>query len=117
MSIVGVAYRKEVWIVDLIFSDSGRTLMLTPGQDICIKLGENPTTGYRWQVVGAGDPVLFLTNDSFTLGSSAAVGGGGTRTLQFHTGKTGAATLRIEYGRPGVAASVKRVFLLNVRVS
>jgi inhibitor of cysteine peptidase len=101
----------------LVASDSGRTLELSLNETLEIELSENPTTGYRWQISQNGAPVLELAGDTFQLGSSSGIGGGGTRKLEFHSNVAGATTLRIVYGRPGVKDSIKQEFTLNLHVA
>jgi len=46
-------------------SADGRTIDLPVGEVIELRLPENPTTGYRWQVDADGQPVLALLDDQF----------------------------------------------------
>ncbi|HEY2362284.1 MAG TPA: protease inhibitor I42 family protein [Candidatus Angelobacter sp.] len=103
--------------MNLTAQDSGRSLNVALHVTLIIELAENPTTGYRWQVLENGAPVLRLSNDLFRRGSSAAVGAGGTRVLEFSTESAGAASLRIGYARPSDPASLKNEFLLHVQVT
>jgi inhibitor of cysteine peptidase len=103
--------------MNLTAQDSGRSLNVALHVTLVIELAENPTTGFRWQVLETGAPVLRLGNDSFRRGSSAAVGAGGTRVLEFSTESAGAASLRIGYARPSDPASLKNEFLLHVQVT
>jgi inhibitor of cysteine peptidase len=45
---------------------------LRVGQVLEIRLPENPTTGYRWQVVRLGEPACTLRDDSFELPGGGA---------------------------------------------
>jgi predicted secreted protein len=74
------------------FSSNGATVPVTPGEIIRISLGENPSTGYRWNVSLTGD--LVITGEEY--GSSniigeifGLVGGGGTRTWHLEAGQAG----------------------------
>jgi len=40
--------------------DGGRTVVLRTGDTVALSLAENPSTGYSWQVVSSGAPVLYL---------------------------------------------------------
>jgi inhibitor of cysteine peptidase len=113
----GVTRRKKGKGMNLSAQDSGRSLNVPLHIPIVIELAENPTTGYRWQILENGAPVLRLSNDSFRHGSSAAVGAGGTRVLEFSTESAGAASLRIGYARPSDPTSIKNEFLLHVKVT
>jgi inhibitor of cysteine peptidase len=110
-------HRKRGKVIELKSEDSGRSLDLRLQQTIRISLGENPTTGYRWQILEDGAPILHLSNDSFQRGSSTAVGAGGTRVLEFLASSAGTASLRLGYFRPSDPASQKNEFVLRVVVS
>src|SRR5215831_13326284 len=45
--------------------DNNTQVVLTIGQELEVLLPENPTTGFRWQIRAAGEPVLELLNDKF----------------------------------------------------
>jgi inhibitor of cysteine peptidase len=76
-------------------AQNGGTVSVAVGDAVVIRLPENPTTGYRWQV----DAVtrLTLVADEFSSVSSAP-GAGGERHLRFITPAPGSfhvqATLR-----------------------
>lgn len=113
----GAMWRKKGKKMTLTAQDSGRSLNLPLHAPIVIELAENPTTGYRWQILEDGNPVLHLTKDSFRRGSSTAAGAGGTRVLEFSTENAGAASLRIGYARPSDPAQLKSEFLLHIQVT
>jgi inhibitor of cysteine peptidase len=97
--------------------DSGRSLDLHVHDTFSVELGENPTTGYRWQILESGAPALRISRDSFTLGQSQGVGAGGTRILEFVAENAGAASIHLGYARSGDPASLKNEFRLQVKVS
>ena len=43
----------------------GRTVDLKVGQELEIRLAENPTTGFRWQLESRGEPAGELQEDAF----------------------------------------------------
>jgi len=57
---------------------SGQTVQAKPGDMVIIRLAENPTTGYRWEI--AAGPVL--SGDEFAV-AGGAPGAGGERVLRF----------------------------------
>jgi len=113
----GAMWRKKGKKMTLTAQDSGRSVNVPLHVNLIVELAENPTTGYRWQILENGDPVLHLSNDSFRRGSSSAVGAGGTRVLEFLTESAGTASLRIGYARPGDPASLKNEFFLHIQVT
>jgi len=63
-----------------------------------LSLAENPTTGYRWNLKAAGEPVCKLENTSFDP-PAAGVGRGGTRRWLFNVVESGVATIELAYER------------------
>ena len=112
-----VSRRKRGKVIELKIQDNGRRLILPVEQTIRITLAENPTTGYRWQFLENGAPVLRLTRDSFQRGSSSAVGAGGNRILEFLADAAGTASLRLGYARASDPASQKNEFVLTIQVN
>ena len=90
-----LVHRKRGKVIDLKIQDSGRTLDVMTQQTIRISLGENPTTGYRWQVLENGSPVLKLSGDTFQRGASTGVGAGGTRVFEFQSETAGTGNLHL----------------------
>ena len=71
------------------------------GQKVLVELPSNPTTGYRWRVLGSPAPLLFVKSDYATDGQSAGrMGAGGTQTLGFTAKSPGKVELRLGYARP-----------------
>jgi len=66
-------------------SDRGRTVEVEAGAVVTVLLRENPSTGYRWTVDMAGD--LEQITDRANPGE--AMGGAGTRELQFRAAQRG----------------------------
>ena len=75
--------------------DDGRRLELRVGQQFTLELRANLSTGWSWQVVSSGEPVIRqLGEPSFTEDSHKA-GAGGTLRYEFRAEQAGAATLGI----------------------
>jgi inhibitor of cysteine peptidase len=88
---------------------SGTTVSAAVGERITIKLDENPSTGYRWDLKLS--PGLKLVTSTF-LGSSlspspspAIVGAGGVHSWLIVVEKPGASTITGAYFRPWESAS------------
>lgn len=75
--------------------DSGCSLELKDGDVVTIRLPENPTTGFRWQV-NCLEADIHLTGDSFESNKETEIGSGGVREFRFrfHGPKGGAVTLK-----------------------
>jgi inhibitor of cysteine peptidase len=109
--------KRKKKIMKLQAQDSGRSLDLHVNDSFSVELGENPTTGYRWQILENGAPALRITHDSFVPGQSQGIGAGGTRVLEFIAGNAGTASIHLGYARSGDPASLKNEFRLQVQVS
>jgi inhibitor of cysteine peptidase len=62
------------------------------GEEVVVRLAENPTTGYRWQVGLSGNGQLEQLDDSFAAAGSG-IGAAGQRTLRFVARRTGTVQL------------------------
>ncbi len=76
--------------------DKGKSLEVHQGDEIVIRLKENPTTGYRWAVDKTDDEILTLQNSGFSPTPGAGVGGGGSRTFTFKAKKPGSVHLQLK---------------------
>jgi len=76
--------------------DKGRTLEVEAQSFITVRLNENPTTGYRWEVETAGG--LEMVGDSFEK-KGDAIGAAGVRVFQFRAPGTGSYKLGIRNWR------------------
>ena len=77
---------------------SGSELNLEVGESLELRLPENPTTGYRWQLRSSGSPVLELMEDSPSP-AGEAVGAGRVRRWVFRAAQAGLARLELEQRR------------------
>jgi inhibitor of cysteine peptidase len=104
--------------MELDYNSSGKTIEVPLNETIVLRLGENPTTGHRWQVRGVYDQVLELLSDKFERRSGEMrYGAGGTRVWTFRAKATGAVLLELEYVRPGAASPpAASRFSVNIRV-
>ncbi len=76
--------------------DNGRTVEVSVGSLLTVRLQENPTTGYSWSVEAANG--LGKVEDSFEAGG-AAIGAAGVRVLQFRATRPGSHELRLKNWR------------------
>jgi len=79
--------------VNLTQDDSGGTRSVRVGDEITVVLGENPTTGYRWQA-DVDTARLQITADIYE-GPDHPIGAGGTRRLTFSPVQPGQIRLRL----------------------
>src|SRR5262245_44844318 len=83
-------------------TQGGQHVNAALGDVIVIRLAEQPTTGYRWQVENAAG--LVPIGDDFTV-SSSAPGAGGERTFRFEVQQSGTAPVALALRRPWAAGS------------
>ena len=90
-------------------TDSGRSLELKDGDTVTIRLPENPTTGFRWQVDQI-DADIHLMDASFEPSKESEIGSGGIREFRFllHGSKGGVVTLKHWRDWEGEASIIKR---------
>src|SRR5438094_5784080 len=95
---------------------SGSSVDLGVGQTLEVRLAENPTTGFRWQIEADGRPACTLTSDLYEA-ASGPPGSGGTRVLAYRGTSPGECTIALAYRRSWeAAASAAQTFMLRVRV-
>ena len=70
-------------------SDSGAAAV-AQNDELVLRLPENPTTGYRWEVTQSGAGALRLIDDRFVAGAGAAPGADGQRVIRFAAIASGA---------------------------
>jgi inhibitor of cysteine peptidase len=76
----------------------GQTLEIGPGAEVDVVLDENPTTGYRWEVLTDGAPAVTLVGDTFVAGGRVP-GRGGRRSFRLRAGTAGSAVFRLALRR------------------
>ena len=74
------------------------TRELRVGDELILRLPENPTTGFRWQVQPSADPALRRIDDRFEPGSGSPLpGASGTRVLKFAASSPGTVQLSLAH--------------------
>ncbi|HEX2958540.1 MAG TPA: protease inhibitor I42 family protein [Chitinispirillaceae bacterium] len=93
--------------------DRGRTVEVEAQSIVTIRLDENPTTGYRWNVETADR--LELVGDSFEK-TGDSIGAGGVRVFQFRTLGAGSHRLSIKKWRDweGESSIIERFYVTIV---
>lgn len=81
-------------------SDRGRTVDVRPGDVIAIRIEENLTTGYGWEIEPGEDTVLALKESSYVEAAGMAMGRHGTRLLRFVALAQGSQEVRLQLRRP-----------------
>jgi inhibitor of cysteine peptidase len=100
--------------MELTYEDSGTERSVPVGERIELRLPENPTTGFRWQV--AGLPVELQQIEDRYEGAEQPRGAGGHRTIGFEALRPGDVTLHLEKRRSWEQDPTDR-FTVQLRVS
>jgi inhibitor of cysteine peptidase len=94
----------------------GRTIKLSVGERLVVRLTENRTTGFSWEFESNGAPVCELAQS--TDSSGERVGEGGVHSWQFLAKRPGDATIKLQYHRPWEEKTPpERTFTLHLSVS
>ena len=78
----------------------GQSVSASVGDTVVVRLPENPTTGYQWQVGSLDEPVVEQVEDTYDAEGNPTVGGGGIRELIFRVKAPASTALELEYRRP-----------------
>jgi inhibitor of cysteine peptidase len=100
------------------FSESGTTVDVVVGEEVTIRLDENPTTGVRWALDQLDARVVGLETTTFVSVGGGAIGSGGERRFTSRARAVGSALLRMKQWRSWQGeSSVQRTFVLTINVS
>jgi predicted secreted protein len=93
--------------------DQGHTVEVGAESVVTLRLDENPSTGYRWNVETAGG--LEMESDSFERAGDA-IGAGGVRVFQFRASEAGSHRLSIKKWRDweGESSIIDRFYVTIV---
>lgn len=80
-------------------TDKGKSFKVHSDDIIVIRLEENPTTGYRWEVDKADDEILTLQSSDFSLAEGPRIGGGGMRIFILKAKSAGTAHIELKHWR------------------
>lgn len=81
-------------------NDRGRTVDVRPGDVIVIRLEENLTTGYGWEIESGEGTVVALEESNHVETAGMAMGRGGMRVLRFVALAQGSQEVRLQLRRP-----------------
>jgi inhibitor of cysteine peptidase len=90
----------------------------TVGQTIAVPLDANPTTGYSWIVVDAGDPaVVAFAGTSYEQSEPETDGGGGVETVVFEARGVGETVVVLAYAFEGDVPTTDPAELVELAVT
>jgi inhibitor of cysteine peptidase len=96
--------------------DDGALVRVAVGEAFAVRLPENRTTGYRWQLMDKGDAPVALTGDDFVAPPDARSGATGEHVWHFSARATGEAQIRLVYARRWDSESAGKTFTLRVAI-
>ena len=103
--------------VTLSNADNARSIRVRTGDEIVVRLSENPTTGYRWFAERIDGPVT-LESDSYASTPPVRIGSGGMRELRFRATAPGAARLELKHWQEWEGdSSVTERFAVDIAVT
>jgi inhibitor of cysteine peptidase len=89
--------KESATAIRLTERDHRRKVRVRTGRRIELRLQENPTSGFRWRLVQAGEPVCSLLRSRFEPGSKP--GQPGTQCWRFEIVAAGSARIELIYRR------------------
>lgn len=103
--------------VKLTLADQGKSIQVRPGDQIIVRLGENPTTGYGWAVEQLDPDVVTPVGSDYEPASNSGVGGGGERTFTFTAVKAGSSPIQLKLWRKWEGdKSIRQRFEVTIQV-
>jgi inhibitor of cysteine peptidase len=97
--------------------DQGRKFEANQGDRIVIRLAENPSTGYEWELEAIDSPVVELLDSDYSPDPGVLMGRGGTRTLRFRAKSSGSQQIQLRLRRSWDPEDVAvEHFDVNIRV-
>ena len=97
-------------------AEDGASIDARVGDPIVVRLSDNPTTGYRWELEPVAGEQLLLDDAGYEA-SSRAIGSGGVATWTLRAAAAGTSTIRLKRWRPWEGdSSVLDRFAVTVQV-
>jgi inhibitor of cysteine peptidase len=101
--------------ISLSVADNGKLIDARVGDELVIRLPENPTTGYRWQVDHAEGVQLEV--DAYEMSPPLQIGSGGVREFRFRAASQGNAQLRLKHFQAWEGEkSISERFALDINI-
>ena len=94
---------------------NAREVVVRPHQQVELALGENPTTGFRWELIETGGPACVLRESIFDA-PTGGLGKGGTHRWLFDAVQSGVCRIALVYRRSWEDKPPAREFRVTVRV-
>jgi predicted secreted protein len=102
--------------VELTEADAGSERAVAVGEELVVRLEENRTTGFRWQLAELPDGVT-VADDGFEAPAAGRPGQAGLHTFRLRPTAPGDYRVAVALGRSWGAAAPERTVEFTVRVS
>ena len=83
--------------ITLTIANNGESIECRQGDEINLRLPENPTTGYRWRIVQVDG--IVQEADSYRPDPNPQLGSGGIREFRFRVNAVGQGRLELKHWR------------------
>lgn len=103
--------------IEIFQGDRGKTFAARQGDLIVIRIEENPTTGYRWEICMVEQQVVEILDSDYLIAPGGGIGSGGMRIFRFRAKSPGISRVQLGLRRawePEVA--VLESFSVNIQV-
>jgi predicted secreted protein len=103
-------------MADIEVREQGTRVMASPGDRIVIRIPENASTGYQWEVEQVADPLELESSEMVPPPEPAGPGAGGERRVVLRARGAGQARVALRLERPWERQPTDR-FEIDVTVS
>lgn len=103
--------------IEIVQRDRGKTFAARQGDLVVIRIEENPTTGYRWEICMVEQQVLEILDSDYLIAPGGRIGGGGTRIFRFRAKSPGISPVQLRLRRAWEPEdAVLESFSVNIQV-
>lgn len=101
----------------LVISDSGRAIEVAAGNEFKIVIDSNPSTGYRWGLIGELDgKIIEFVSSEYRADEPVMPGSGGSEVWVFKALAAGQTTITLGHYPPGEGQPVEQEVTFTVVV-
>ncbi len=83
----------------IVQDDRGKTFEVRQEDTIIIRLAENPTTGYQWNIDAVDKSIVKLKESDLLTAPGTGIGGGSARRFTFKAQAPGTTEIQLQLGR------------------
>ncbi len=103
--------------IEIFQEDQGKTFAAYQGDLIVIRIEENPTTGYRWEICMVEQQIIEILDSDYLIAPEGGIGGGGMRIFRFRAKSSGISPVQLRLRRAWEPEdAVLESFSVNIQV-